>query len=251
VPWSMAQLVFLYDIARVPQPPRTPVALLSWAKAHPGRFTYPQPPDFLGTTFLKQLLLNLAPQRDILYESVVEADFKERSRALWDYLDQLHPAMWRQARVFPVNGPAQTRLLADDEVDLAFSFSAEAASAGILTGHLPDTVRTFVFEGGTIGNASFLAIPYNSRAKEGALVLINFLLSPEAQARKQDPRQLGSLTVLALDKLTPADRKLFDDLPRGIATLSLAELGKPIAEPHPSWMDRLEKEWQQRYGYSR
>lgn len=277
-PWSMAQFIFLYDTTRVPQPPRTPAALLAWARAHPGRFTYPQPPDFLGTTFLKQLLLNLATDRAPLYQPVAETNAPSKPVApreirlganpaiympkpdptfatvtvpLWEYLDQLHPTMWRQARVFPANGPAQTRLLADGEVDLALSFSAEAASAAILTGQLPDTVRTFVFEGGTIGNASFLAIPYNSRAKEGALVLINFLLSPEAQARKQDPRQLGSLTVLALDKLTPADRKRFDELPRGKATLSLAELGKPLAEPHPSWMDRLEKEWQQRYGSRR
>lgn len=250
-PWSMAQFVLLYDTARVPKPPRTPAALLAWSKAHPGRFTYPQPPDFLGTTFLKQLLLNLAPQRTGLYSPVVEADFQGVTAPLWEYLEQLHPTMWRQARAFPVNGTAQTRLLADDELDFALSFSAESASAAILTGQLPETVRTFVFEGGTIGNASFLAIPYNSRSKEGALVLVNFLLSPEAQARKQDPRQLGSLTVLALEKLTPADRSRFDALPRGRAMLSLAELGRPLAEPHPSWMDRLEKEWQRRYGNRR
>ncbi len=53
-PWSMAQFVFIYDSVSIPRPPRTPKALLEWAKANPGRFTYPQPPDFLGTTFLKQ-----------------------------------------------------------------------------------------------------------------------------------------------------------------------------------------------------
>lgn len=274
-PWSMAQFVLLYDTARVPEPPRTPAALLEWAKAHPRRFTYPQPPDFLGTTFLKQLLLNLTTDRAALYRPVIETNapsapvapreirlganpalympepeptFATVSAPLWKYLDQLRPALWRQGRVYPASGPAQTRLLSDGEVDLALSFSAESASAGILTGQLPDTIRTFIFEGGTIGNASFLAIPYNSRAKEGALVLINFLLSPEAQARKQDPRVMGSQTVLALDKLPPAERKLFDALPRGQATLSPEELGQPLAEPHPSWMDRLEKEWQQRYG---
>ena len=31
-------------------------ALLDWAKAHPGRFTYPAPPDFIGSTFLKHVL---------------------------------------------------------------------------------------------------------------------------------------------------------------------------------------------------
>ena len=36
-------------------------------------------------------------------------------------------------------------------------------------------------------------------------------------------------------------------LPRGIATLSDAELGRSLAEPHPSWVPRLEQAWKQRY----
>ena len=247
-PWSMAQFVFLYDTARVPHPPRTAAALLAWARAHSGRFNYPQPPDFLGSTFLKQNLHEVATNRAPLYAPATEVEFTAISAPLWKYLDELHPVLWRKGRVFPANGPAQTRQLGDGEIDLALSFSPEAASSAIATGQLPDTVRTFVFDGGTIGNASFLAIPYNSRAKPGALVLINFLLSAEAQARKQDPRQLGSLTVLALNKLSPADRALFDKLPRGPATLTPEQLGKPLPEPHPFWMDRLEKEWQARYG---
>ena len=52
--------------------------------------------------------------------------------------------------------------------------------------------------GGTIGNTHFVAIPYNSSAKEGAQVVANFLLSPEAQARKLDPTVWGDPTVLGL-----------------------------------------------------
>ena len=170
------------------------------------------------------------------------------TRPLWAYLESLHPFLWRQGRAFPSNGPAQIRLLADRELDIAVSFSPEAASCAIVSGQLPETVRTFVFAGGSIGNASFLAIPFNSSAKEGALVLINFLLSPEAQARKQDPRELGSLTVLDLSKLAAADRRRFKALPRGRATLSSEELGAPLPEPHPFWMVRLQREWQKRFG---
>ncbi len=36
-------------------------ALLAWSKAHPGRFTYPKPPQFHGSSFLKQILLELTP----------------------------------------------------------------------------------------------------------------------------------------------------------------------------------------------
>jgi putative thiamine transport system substrate-binding protein len=245
-PWSMAHFVFLYDTAQVSSPPRTPKALLDWAKANRGRFTYPQPPDFLGTTFLKQTLLSLTPRPEFS-GPVSDDEFARIAAPLWEFLDALHPHLWRQGRSFPVNGPAHTRLLADGEIDISFAFSADAASNGILHGQLPKTVRTFVYDGGTLGNASFLAIPFNSSAKEGAMVLVNFLLSPEAQLRKMDPRELGSPTVLALERLSSDDRARFEKLPRGPATLSPQELGKPLAEPHPFWMQRLEKEWQKRY----
>jgi putative thiamine transport system substrate-binding protein len=250
-PWSMAQFVFLYDTHRLARPPRTPGELLAWAKEHPGRFTYPQPPDFLGTTFLKQLLLSERTQRTSLNAPASDAQFEATTEPLWAYLEALQPFLWRKGRAYPANGPAQVRLLADGELDMALSFSPEAASSAILSGQLPDTVRTFIFDGGTIGNASFLAIPFNSSAKEGALVMINFLLSPVAQARKQDPHELGSLTVLDMAKLSPADRSQFEQLPPGPATLSPEQLGKPLAEPHPYWMGRLQQEWQKRFGVAR
>src|SRR3546814_6420077 len=48
LPWGMAKLNFIYDSARVAETPGSIPALLDWAQAHPGRFTYPAPPDFLG-----------------------------------------------------------------------------------------------------------------------------------------------------------------------------------------------------------
>lgn len=247
-PWGFGQFVFVYDQARVPHPPKNPAELLKWARTSPGRFAYPQPPDFTGTTLLKQLLLSLTTNQPALYAPATEIEFQTISEPLWRYLDDLHPFLWRQGRAFPVNGPAHFRLLSDGEVDVAQSFGADAASSGIMSGRLPATTRTFVFEGGTIANANFLAIPFNAQAKEGAQVLINFLLSPLAQSRKQDPRILGGETVLDVKRLDPADRALFEQLPPGVATLSPEELGKPLPEPHPYWMERLEKEWQRRYG---
>jgi putative thiamine transport system substrate-binding protein len=78
------------------------------------------------------------------------------------------------------------------------------------------------------------------------MLLADFLLSPEAQAHDMDPRIAGSPTVLALEKLSPADRKKFDDLPRPLASLTDAELGRPLPEPHPSWMTRITAEWERR-----
>lgn len=247
VPWGMAQLVFLYDQALVETHPENMKELLSFAKKHPGRVSYPLPPNFHGTTFLKQALMELTADRNQLSRPVSESDFELVTAPLWEYLDQLHPYMWRKGNSFPANGSEMKRLLNDSELFIALSFNPAEASNGIATGELPQSIRTYVHDAGTIGNSHFVAVPFNASAKEGALVFANFLLSPEAQARKSDPAVWGDPTVLAMDKLSPQEREMFETIPQGIATLSPKELGAVLLEPHTSWVDALEKGWLERY----
>ncbi|MDX8354655.1 ABC transporter substrate-binding protein [Cognatiyoonia sp. IB215182] len=247
-PWAMAQVVFIHDTADIPAPLGDMNAILEWSAANPGRFTYPQPPDFLGTTFLKQALVDLMDDPSALATPATDENYDAVTEPLWTFLDALTPTLWRAGRAYPATGPAQLQLIADGEVDLAVSFSPGEATAAIANNQLPDTVRTFVLDKGTIGNASFVAIPYNSGSKAGAMVVANFLMSPEAQARAQDPNILGYGTVLDMDALSADDRALFDALDLGIATLSPAELGTVQAEPHPSWMTRIADDWMNRYG---
>ncbi|MDF1748106.1 MAG: ABC transporter substrate-binding protein [Alphaproteobacteria bacterium] len=246
-PWGQAKLVFIYDSATLQEPPKSMMALQAYALAHPGRVTYPAPPQFLGSTFLKQALYELVQDRDALLQPAGD-NYAAVTAPLWAYLDTIRPALWREGRDYPDGDDALIRLLDEGAVDFALSFQPGRASSAIAQGLLPDTARTFVLDQGTIGNTHYVAIPYNAAHKEGAMVLANFLLSPEAQAHKQDPDVWGDMTVLTMDKLTPDARALFDVLPLGIATLSPAELGTTLPEPHPSWMTRIENTWLERYG---
>lgn len=247
-PWGTAQLTFMHDSARTPTPPRSLAALADWVKANPGRFTYPQPPDFIGSTFLKQILVTFAPDKAALSREATDETYAAASAPVFTYLDSLHPHLWRQGRAFPQNVAALRTLFADGETDIAFTFNPGDASTAIEKGEVPDTVRSFTLEGGTIGNAHFVAIPANATAKAGAMVVANFLLSAEAQARKADTRLWGDPTVLALGKLKPEEKALFDALPLGKATLTPDAMGPALNEPHPSWTARLETEWAKRYG---
>jgi putative thiamine transport system substrate-binding protein len=247
-PWAMAQVVFVHDTADMPEKVGSMQALLEWAQANPGRFSYPQPPDFLGTTFLKQVLVDILPDPSVLAAEATDENYADVTAPLWDYLDALTPNLWREGKAYPATGTAMFPLIADDELDLSISFSPGAASTAIANFELPDTVRTFVLDKGTIGNASFVTIPYNSGSKAGAMVVANFLMSPEAQARAQDPAILGYGTVLDMDAITADERVVFDALELGVATLSPVELGTVQAEPHPSWATRLADDWAGRYG---
>ncbi|PRY77643.1 putative thiamine transport system substrate-binding protein [Yoonia maritima] len=247
-PWAMAQVVFVHNTETMPDRLGSMQALQDWAQANPGRFSYPQPPDFLGTTFLKQVLVDILDDPSVLATPATDENYDAVTAPLWAYLDELTPNLWREGKAYPATGTAMFPLIADGELDLSISFSPGAASTAIANYELPDTVRTFVLDKGTIGNASFVAIPYNSGSKAGAMVVADFLMSPEAQARAQDPAILGYGTVLNMDSLTAEDRAVFDGLELGIATLTPAELGTVQAEPHPSWMTRIADDWSARYG---
>ena len=244
-PWGLAQLVFYADSTRVPTPPKSAIGLLAYAKAHAGRVTYPDPTNFLGASFLKQILTGFTADRALLAKPV--ADFAKVTEPLWQWLDELHAVAWRQGRAFPQNGAELRQLVADGETDIGISFDPAEVSASIAQKDLPESVRSFVFDGGMIGNAHFVAIPFNAAHREGAMVFADFLLSPEGQARKQDPAVWGSFTVLSMNKLSAVDRARFDAIDLGPATLSPAALGPSLAEPHPSWMTAIADEWNQRY----
>lgn len=248
-PWGMAQLVFIYDTDVLPAPPSTMRELLNFCRNNKGRFTYPAPPDFYGTTFIKQALLELTADRDLLYRPIETQHFQDVTKPLWGFLEELHPFLWRSGRAQPKSAPEMKRLLGDREIFISLSFNPSEASNAIATGELPDSVRTYVHKDGTIGNTHFLAIPFNASAKEAAMVFADFLLSPQAQARKSDPSVWGDPTVLSMAKLSPEERTLFADIPLGIATLTPDQLGSVILEPHASWVSAIEKEWLKRYAH--
>lgn len=244
--WGMAQLTFFADGSRVPQPPASAAELLDWARRNPGRFTYPKPPQFHGTTFVKQVLVELQTDRTALYRPFTPEAFGRLTPVLWNYLDALHPQLWRGGRQFPASTAVMRQMLADGELFISLTFNPNEPANQIAARTLPASVVAFQFRAGTLGNTHFLAIPFNARARAGAMVVTNFLQSPAAQARKADIRHWGDPTVLALERLTAEQRALFNE-----ATSAPGTVRQPAPvwpEPHGSWVDPLEREWLRRYG---
>jgi putative thiamine transport system substrate-binding protein len=246
-PWGMAQLTFYYDSEIVAEPPKNLEELKDWVEANPGRFTYAAPPNFIGTTFLKQVLYGVIEDHEQLRTPTDAEAFEKASAPLWAYLDDIHPNLWRSGEIFAADTSQLKNLLADGEIDIAMTFNPGEASSAIRAQELPESVRSFVFDYGSMGNSHFVTIPYNANAKAGAMVVADFLLSPEAQARKADENVWGDPSVLNLDALDAEGRALFDALERGPATLAADEFGATLLEPDASWAVMLEEEWAKRY----
>lgn len=246
-PWRLARFVLQYDAARVSAPPPTLAALVDWARANPGRMTHPIASNFMGSTFLKQALVELVADRRVLAAPATDANFDATVAPLWAWYDNLRPNLWRQGRVFPAGEADLQRLLNDGELDLGMSFDPASAAAAIDDGLLPATIRTYAPRAGSIGNVSFVAIPFNASNWQGAEVVANELLDPAVQAYAQNITMLGSFSVLDPARLDAAGAASFADLPRSPALPDLAALGPALPEPHPSWMTRIAAAWEERY----
>ena len=244
-PWGMAQLTFFADGAKLATPPMSMMQLLDLAKSQPGRISYPAPPDFHGTTFLKQVLAETMTDRALLPVSITKDEFLTASAPLFEFLDALHPHLWREGKQFPPSQAQVTQMVADGELLLGLTFNPNEPANLVATGTMPESTIAWQNAEGTIGNTHFVAIPVNARARAAAQVTANFLLSPEAQARKADLAVWGDPTVLDLDRLTPEQRALFkgSDAPGMVANPA-----RTIPEPHGSWVPLIEAQWLERYG---
>jgi putative thiamine transport system substrate-binding protein len=243
-PWGMAQFTLYADSQRLPQPPQSMAELLALARRQPGRISYPRLPDFTGTTFVKQALLEHVADASVLGKPPVPADFAKVTAPLWQFLDALHPQLWRGGKQFPQNPAAVRQMMSDGELLLAFTFNPNEPANEIAARRLARTVASWQFARGTIGNTHFVAIPYNARAAAGAQVVANFLLSAKAQARKADISQWGDPTVLDVAKLPTAERAQFPSQP---LPGQVAQPAPTLPEPHAAWVEPIEKEWLRRY----
>ena len=244
-PWGMAQLTFFADGAKLDTPPMSMMELLDLARDEPGRITYPAPSDFHGTTFVKQALAETMSNPTLLPVSIKRGEFEAAAKPLFEFLDALHPQLWRQGKQFPQSQAQVKQMLADGELLMGLTFNPNEPANLVAAGELPETTIAWQHRAGTIGNTHFLAIPVNARARAAAQVTANFLLSPEAQARKADLAVWGDPTVLDLGKLSPADRALFagGNLPGAVS-----HPARTVPEPHGSWVPLIEAAWLERYG---
>lgn len=244
-PWGMAQLTFFGDGAKLQSPPLSMMELLDVAKREPGRISYPAPPDFHGTTFVKQVLVETVKDRASLAVGIDRAGFTEATKPMFEYLDTLHPHLWRDGKQFPPTQAQLKQMLADGELIMALTFNPNEPANLVASGELPASTIAWQHRGGTIGNTHFVAIPVNAQAKAAAQVVANFLLSPEAQARKADLQVWGDPTVLDVKKLPSAEQALFT---KGDVAGGLKFPAPTIPEPHGSWVPLIEAAWLERYG---
>lgn len=243
-PYGRAQFNFDYDAARVSDPPRTFEELEYWVRQNPGRFTYPQPPDFTGSAFIRQAFYALTGGHEQYLRGFDRSLFDRNVPALWEYLNRIEPYLWQEGRTYPRDLAALDALFERGEVDFTMSFTQTNAATRISQGRYPETARSFVMTDGSLFNTHFLAIPFNAPNTPSALVLINFLLSPEAQFSKNRLENWGDFTILDMARLPEESRSEFEALDLGDATVPLEEFSRyGVPEIPAEYWEALEDGW--------
>lgn len=241
-PWGNVQLALIHRSDQVPFPPRTKEAIADWVRAHPGRFTWDV--EFTGMTFLKSLLYDFAGGRDSLNGPFDEQVYGNASQQLWNWINGIRPFLWRQGETFPQGVAQLHQLFSNGELDFTMSNNDGEVDNKVLQGVLPATAKAYVLDSGTIRNSHYLGIPVNAPNKAAAMVLIDFLISPEAQLRKALPEVWGDGSVLSVSRLPKEWQFKFSRIPGRTRVAPRDELERSaLMEPAPEIMVRLAKDF--------
>jgi putative spermidine/putrescine transport system substrate-binding protein len=244
-PWGNVQMAIIYDTIRTPQPPLSMEALETYVKAHPNRFTIPY--EFTGMTLLKSWLIGLSGSKDGLNGAFDEKKYAELSTKLWDFINRNKQYFWRKGETFPDNLSAMHQMFANGELDFTMSNNDGEVDNKILQNIFPKSAKAYVFTSGTIQNSHFLGIPALSGNKAGAMTVINFMISPEAQFQKYTPSVWGDGTVLDIKKLPTEWQEKFKNLPERTHSPKRSDIqDKALQEPASEYMIRLSDDFRKK-----
>jgi putative spermidine/putrescine transport system substrate-binding protein len=242
LPYGSAQFVMGYDSARVPDPPRSIAKLVEWIRANPSKFTYPAPPDFTGSVFVRHMCYHATGDHTAFLGDFDVALFEERFPACWELLNEIEPYLWREGQTYPETVSALQELFANGEVYFEMSYDIGGVQSRIDDGRYPETANTFAFDEGTIANTNYIAIAYNSPHQAAALVTANFLCGLSAQLSAAE--ELNWTTPLNTSQAPKGWQDAFKAVPRGATMLPISVLETHrLPELQSPWLIAIEEGW--------
>jgi putative spermidine/putrescine transport system substrate-binding protein len=249
VPWNTVQFAFAHDSAVVPEPPLSMADLLDWIKANPGQFTYPAPPDFTGSVFVRHVFYHAAGGADALLGPFDQARFDAAAAKTWAILNEIEPFLWREGQTYPNTVVQMNELFANGEVAFTFNYDPAQFGLAVQAGIYPETTRSFGLTDGTIGNTNYTLIPFNSPNKAAAMVVQNLLLSGEAQLEKAKPEVWGASPAIEIARTSAEIQTGFAAITGHPSVIPAEELAKAaLPELQADWLTAIEAGWKANVG---
>lgn len=235
LPYRASSVILAYNTKTVPTPPATLDDLLSWIKAHPGKFTYNSPDSGgSGQSFVTTVLDKYLSSSD---RTKMETEYAPDLETQWDQgfatLASLNPYVYQKG-VYPNGNNQALDLLASGQVDMVPVWSDQFVT-GKKNGQIPsDIAYTQITDPSLTGGAAYLGIPKASPRQAGALKLATWLLTPAAQ--EVIANNVAGYPVINLDKLPQSVQDEFKNA-------DIANLRPPYFASNQADMNKL---WSQK-----
>lgn len=260
IPWSGEQYVCAVNRALVARDdtPSTFEGLRAYLEANPGKFAYVKPPNYVGNTFVQEVLYSFNPDGTgaaPFQKSLEELGVTELARLTapgFEYLRSLEPLLLGAGSGgvrYPEDAAASRGLFANGETHIHCEFGLFAVATNKANGSYPETTEEIVFPAGNmIKNKNYLAIVGNAPNPAAALVFANYMASVDAQASKLevigypagiDPWRLSTADAQRLIAAAPPHFGVTqDELDANIAPDTNASLVDVI---EATWLEFIER----------
>ena len=238
IPYRASTVLLAYNSKNVKTPPKTLAELIAWAKANPGKFTYNAPSGGgSGYSFVQTVIDSYLTTKEInTLVTVPNKALQAKWDKGWDALRALNKVTYGQNGTYPVNNQATLDLLSKGLVDMGPVWSDQIASA-LKAGTMPKDVKvTTISKPSFTGGPAFLGIPNNSPNRNGARVLVNWVLSPAAQNIIVSGAMNG-LPVIPQELLSAEVAASISDL--DITTLRPAYLSSNASDLRSAWASEV------------
>lgn len=241
-PYRKAQLVFINDSAVTKETPKNTEEFMDYCKRYKGKVTYPALPDFTGSAFVRTLIYDIVGHEQFSNMKADKELIRKEIEPALKYLRELNKYLWNQGQTFPATLGEFNNMFEDGELVMTISYNPYSVANNIEKGIYSDTTQTFLFDKGTVGNTSYIAIADNSPNKAGAMVAINEIISADIQADQF--KELKSLPVVSYEKLNSEEKDKFDKVDIGQGVLLQNEfLNNRLPEMPANIVPLIEEIW--------
>ena len=230
IPYRASTVLMAYNSKNLKTVPKTLTDVLAWIKANPGKFTYNAPAGGgSGSSFVQSVLdSQMDPADTLSLQSAPDKVTQAKWSKGWEVLRGLNKFTYGQNGTYPTNNAGTLDLLSKGLVDLAPVWSDQIASA-IKAGTMPKDIKVYsISKPSLTGGPAYLGIPANSTNRDGARLLVNWVLSPAAQNLIVSGSMNG-LPVIPASKLDPT-------IAAGIADLNISAMRSPYISSNGSDM---------------
>jgi putative spermidine/putrescine transport system substrate-binding protein len=230
IPYRASTVLMAYNSKNLKSVPKTLTDVLAWIKANPGKFTYNAPAGGgSGASFVQSVLdSQMDPADTLSLQSAPDKVTQAKWSKGWEVLRGLNKYTYGQNGTYPTNNAGTLDLLSKGLVDLAPVWSDQIASA-IKAGTMPKDIKVYsISKPSLTGGPAYLGIPANSTNRDGARLLVNWVLSPAAQNLIVSGSMNG-LPVIPASKLDPT-------VAAGIADLNISAMRSPYVSSNGSDM---------------